>query len=57
MTLILNTLDSRKVEVDEAICKDLYELLVKVSYGPIKLTAFKALSHNISYLIKGLQYV
>jgi hypothetical protein len=30
---------------------------VKVSQGPIKIAAFKALSKNIPLLVKSLQYV
>jgi hypothetical protein len=55
--LSLNELEERQVKLEETVCIDLYELIVKVSLGPVKLSAFKALSRKIPLLVKSLQYV
>jgi hypothetical protein len=45
------------VRLEEAICEQLFELVVKSSQGPIKACAFRALSKSIPLLVKSLQYV
>lgn len=57
LVLCLNQLESAGVKLDDEICKDLFDQIVRASQGPVKISAFKALSKNIPLLVKSLQFV
>lgn len=43
--------------LQESVCSELFELIVRSSQGPVKTHAFRALSKSIPLLVKSLQYV
>jgi hypothetical protein len=55
--LTLGQLEQRGVRLDDSICKDLFDLIVRSSQGPVKASAFRAISKNIPLLLKSLQFV
>lgn len=57
LVLSLSELESRGVRLEEPVCGELFELVVKRSQGPVKTHAFRALSKSIPLLVKSLQYV
>jgi hypothetical protein len=55
--LSLKQLTQENFKLDDEICNAVFATLVETAKGPIKLVAFKAISHKIQLLIKSLQYI
>lgn len=47
----------QNLKIDEKTSSEVFSVLVEKSRGPIRMLAFKAISHNIKLLIKSLEYI
>lgn len=57
LVVCLGELEQRGERLDEGTCNSLFEEVVRSSQGPVKASAFKAISKSIPLLIKSLQFV
>jgi hypothetical protein len=55
--LIAHNLDRLSLKLDNSLCEQVFSTLLQVAQGPIKLLAFKTISHKIPLLLKSLQFI
>ena len=55
--LSLKQILQQNIKLDNEVCENIFTTLIEVVKGPVKLLAFKAISHNIKLLLKSLQYI
>ena len=55
--LSLKQILQQNLKLNNEVCESIYNTLIEVVKGPVKLLAFKAISHNIKLLIKSLQFI
>ena len=57
LVMSLGELSSQEVRLDSKVCQMLFEEVIKKSHGPVKLAAFKAITHEVSLVIQSLPFV
>jgi len=55
--LTFDEIFNNKVVLGDELSKQVFELIVREETGPIRISAFKAVSSCVNYLIKSLPYI